>query len=41
MVIPVGNNTQKMTYILRISKNKYEKKILGDFKFVPMLKNKN
>ena len=41
MVIPVGNNTQKMTYIIRISKNKYEKKILGDFKFVPMLKNKN
>ena len=41
MVIPVGNNTQKMTYTLRISKNKYEKKILGDFKFVPMLKNKN
>ena len=41
MVIPVGNNTQKMTYIFRISKNKYEKKILGDFKFVPMLKNKN
>ena len=41
MVIPLGNNTQKMTYIIRISKNKYEKKILGDFKFVPMLKNKN
>ena len=41
MVIPVGNNTQKMTYILRTSKNKYEKKIFGDFKFVPMLKNKN
>ena len=41
MVIPVGDNTQKMTYILRTSKNKYEKKILGDFKFVPMLKNKN
>ncbi len=41
MVIPVGNNTQKMTYIFRTSKNKYEKKILGDFKFVPMLKNKN
>ena len=41
MVIPLGYNTQKMTYILRTSKNKYEKKILGDFKFVPMLKNKN
>ena len=41
MVIPLGNDTQKMTYIIRISKNKYEKKILGDFKFVPMLKNKN
>ena len=26
MVIPVGNNTQKMTYIFRTSKNKYEKK---------------
>ena len=41
MVIPVGNNTQKMNYIVRTSINKYEKKILGDFKFVPMLKNKN
>jgi protein-L-isoaspartate(D-aspartate) O-methyltransferase len=41
MVIPVGNNTQKMNYILRTSKKKYEKKILDDFKFVPMLKNKN
>ena len=41
MVIPVGNNIQKMTYVLRVNKNKYEKKILGDFNFVPMLKDKN
>ena len=41
MVIPVGNNTQKMTHIVRISKNKYKKNILGDFNFVPMLRNKS
>tara|TARA_B110000037_G_scaffold216538_1_gene275861 strand:+ start:1565 stop:2206 length:642 start_codon:yes stop_codon:yes gene_type:complete len=41
MIIPVGNNTHKMTHILRTGKNKYEKKILGEFSFVPMLKNKN
>jgi len=41
MIIPVGNNTHKMTHILRTGKNKYQKKILGEFSFVPMLKNKN
>tara|TARA_B100001094_G_scaffold331035_1_gene398051 strand:- start:22629 stop:23270 length:642 start_codon:yes stop_codon:yes gene_type:complete len=41
LVIPLGKKIQKMTYIFRKSKTKYEKKIFGDFNFVPMLKNKN
>tara|TARA_B100000768_G_scaffold169323_1_gene174834 strand:- start:4472 stop:5113 length:642 start_codon:yes stop_codon:yes gene_type:complete len=41
MIIPVGNNTQKMTHVLRTGENKYQKKIFGEFSFVPMLKNKN
>ena len=41
LIIPVGKDKQKMTYIFRKSKRKYEKKIFGDFNFVPMLKSKN
>ena len=41
LVIPLGKKIQKMTYIFIKSKTKYEKKIFGDFNFVPMLKNKN
>ena len=41
LIIQVGKDKQKMTYIFRKSKRKYEKKIFGDFNFVPMLKSKN
>ena len=41
MVIPVGKNIQEMTCIKRISKNKFEKELMGKFNFVPMLKNTN
>ncbi|TKG94785.1 protein-L-isoaspartate(D-aspartate) O-methyltransferase [Puteibacter caeruleilacunae] len=39
MVIPVGPyERQKMTVVKRISENRYDIKIHGDFVFVPMLK---
>ena len=41
MVIPVGKNIQEMTRIKRVSKNKFEKEMMGKFSFVPMLKNTN
>ena len=41
MVIPVGRNIQEMTRIKRVSKNKFEKEMMGKFSFVPMLKNIN
>ena len=41
MIIPVGKVIQKMTYIVRKSENKFEKKTFDNFNFVPMLKDKN
>ena len=41
MVIPIGDKVQKMVLVTRINKTKFEKKILGEFYFVPMLKNIN
>jgi protein-L-isoaspartate(D-aspartate) O-methyltransferase len=41
MVIPVGENQQKMTVITRISATDFEKLVLGDFRFVPLLEDKN
>ena len=41
MVIPVGENHQKMTVITRTSATDFEKLVLGDFRFVPLLENKN
>ena len=41
MVTPVGKNIQEMTRIKRVSKNKFEKEMMGKFSFVPMLKNTN
>ncbi|RUA09203.1 MAG: protein-L-isoaspartate O-methyltransferase [Flavobacteriia bacterium] len=38
LVIPVGENTQKMTLIIRKSEKEFEKHEFGDFRFVPMLK---
>ena len=41
LVIPVGENTQIMTLITRISEKKFKKIEFGEFKFVPLLKEKN
>ena len=41
MVIPIGDKVQKMVLVTRINKAKFEKEILGEFYFVPMLKNIN
>ncbi|MEL0183437.1 MAG: protein-L-isoaspartate(D-aspartate) O-methyltransferase [Bacteroidota bacterium] len=41
LVIPIGKDTQKMTVIERKSEKSFDKKIYGNFKFVPMLKNTN
>lgn len=41
MVIPVGEANQKMTIISRTSDNDFQKLELGDFRFVPLLQNKN
>lgn len=37
MVIPVGDKTQKMYRITRLSAKKFDTQILGDFRFVPFL----
>ncbi|WP_299627327.1 protein-L-isoaspartate(D-aspartate) O-methyltransferase [uncultured Tenacibaculum sp.] len=41
LLIPVGEGTQIMTLLIRKSLKEFEKHELGDFKFVPMLKEKN
>lgn len=41
LVIPVGEEIQVMTLIIRKGKNEFDKHELGDFRFVPMLKEKN
>ena len=41
LVIPVGIDTQIMTLLIRISETQFEKHEYGDFKFVPLLENKN
>jgi protein-L-isoaspartate(D-aspartate) O-methyltransferase len=41
LVIPVGEKTQIMTLITRISEKKFKKIEFGVFKFVPLLKEKN
>ncbi len=41
LLIPIGNDSQVMTLFIRKSKKEFEKHELGDFKFVPMLENKN
>jgi protein-L-isoaspartate(D-aspartate) O-methyltransferase len=42
LVIPVGDlDNQVMTLIIRKSETDFSKKEYGDFKFVPMLENKN
>jgi protein-L-isoaspartate(D-aspartate) O-methyltransferase len=41
MIIPIGEETQVMTRITRISESEFKKETYGDFKFVPMLENKD
>ena len=41
LVIPVGDHVQVMTVYTRTAENQFEKHEYGDFKFVPMLKEKN
>ncbi len=41
MVVPIGKDVQKMTLYTRVSENKFEKRTFGDYRFVPMLRNKN
>lgn len=41
LVIPVGEDPQIMTLIVRKSGTEFEKKEFGEFRFVPLLKDKN
>ena len=41
LVIPVGENEQIMTLLIRKNETQFEKYEFGDFKFVPLLENKN
>ena len=41
LVIPVGNDPQIMTLFVRVEATKFEKKEFGEFRFVPLLEDKN
>lgn len=41
LVIPVGDDTQVMTLYVRQDATKFEKKEFGNFRFVPLLEDKN
>ena len=41
LVIPVGDKEQIMTMLIRKNETQFEKHEFGDFKFVPLLENKN
>jgi protein-L-isoaspartate(D-aspartate) O-methyltransferase len=41
MIIPIGGETQVMTRITRVGKSEFKKETYGNFKFVPMLENKD
>ncbi len=41
LVIPVGEKVQVMTLFIRKSEKEFEKKEFGDFRFVPLLEDKN
>jgi len=41
LVIPVGNDVQVMTLIIRKGPKEFEKHEFGDFRFVPLLEDKN
>ena len=41
LVIPVGDSVQTMTLFIRKGEKEFEKHELGDFRFVPLLEDKN
>ncbi|MEO8516940.1 MAG: protein-L-isoaspartate(D-aspartate) O-methyltransferase [Flavobacterium sp.] len=41
LVIPVGEDTQVMTLLIRKTETQFEKHEFGDFRFVPLLEDKN
>lgn len=41
LVIPIGENVQIMTLFVRKSNKQFDKKEYGDFRFVPLLEDKN
>ena len=41
LVIPIGSKNQIMTLITRVSMTKFKKEEFGEFRFVPLLENKN
>ncbi len=41
LVIPLGDKDQIMTLLIRKNETQFEKHEFGDFKFVPLLENKN
>lgn len=41
LVIPIGEEKQIMTLLIRINETQFEKHEYGDFKFVPLLESKN
>jgi protein-L-isoaspartate(D-aspartate) O-methyltransferase len=41
LVIPVGEKNQIMTLLIRKNETQFEKHEFGDFRFVPLLENKN
>ena len=41
LVIPVGDDPQIMTLFVRVEATKFEKKEFGEFRFVPLLEDKN
>lgn len=41
LVIPVGDNIQVMTVIIRTSATEFSKKEYGEYRFVPLLEDKN
>ena len=41
LVIPVGKKEQIMTRFIRKSEKEFDKETFGNFRFVPLLENKN
>ncbi|MEO6301975.1 MAG: protein-L-isoaspartate O-methyltransferase, partial [Bacteroidia bacterium] len=42
ILIPLGEGeTQEMVWLKKMSESSFDKKILGNFKFVPLLQNKS